>query len=97
MISEKTITTWMSEFTRIGKSKDGQFSASAGSEIFEYMVMMQANFLSNEPIFSSMMISLLNVLDIKDPIAIATYVMGMYHELELRQKEADALEEQMKK
>ena len=96
MISEKTISVWTKEFAQLGRGPKGEELPATGTVVLEYLLKMQAQVMEGEPTFAALVSTIFNMLDMKDPVTAAFYALGLYFELEKRQKEADGLEAAMK-
>lgn len=89
MITEKTITTWLADFTAVGKDD------KTGLMAMESVTLRQSKFIASEPIFVAMLATLMNVLKFENSLSAVIYVLGAYHDCKRRQDEADELSKDM--
>jgi len=85
MISEKTITTWIEEFIKVGQ-KD-----PSGVKALEWKTNMQASVIGDEPKFVSLIITLMDNMKFENSVSAAIYALAAYYECNRRQNEADKL------
>lgn len=89
MITEKTISTWMLEFSRIGEKDE------SGAAIGEYMVKTYAAMMVEEPMMIAALANLFANLKIENPLTAAIMSLSIYHECRRRQDESDRLGEEV--
>ena len=91
MISEKTISTWLSEFNRKSDDDDGN-----GMILLEKQINIHSKMIMAEPKFVALLATIMNIVKFDNSVSAAIYALSIYHDCQRRQFESDKLNKDLK-
>lgn len=84
MISEKTISTWLAEFSKKQATDDPNTA-------LERLVILQGNVMRDEPMACAIVVQIINQIKFESPGNAAILALAIYHDCLRKQREADKL------